>query len=126
MQLREQLNVDEAVRDYQLLSYDVFQNWRYDRDGQQDQGIVSATDQLRYGLSLNAHTEVLISHGTFDLVTPYFTSNRITDLMRLTPAQRKRVTVQHFTGGHMFYTHRQSREAFFDTAAALYQRALQR
>lgn len=123
MQLREQLGVDEAIRDYQLLSYDVFLNWRYDTDGKQNQGTVSATDQLRYGISLNPHTEVLISHGTFDLVTPYHTSNRLTDLMRLTPAQRSKVTLQHFTGGHMFYTHKVSRDAFFETAKQFYSRA---
>jgi carboxypeptidase C (cathepsin A) len=126
MQLREQLNVEEAIRDYQLLSYDVFLSWRYDSDGQQNQGTVSATDQFRYGIALNDHTEILISHGTFDLVTPYFTSNRLTDLMRLTPAQRKRTTLQHFRGGHMFYTHKQSRDAFFETARQFYGRALAR
>lgn len=121
MQLRDALGVDEAARDYQLLSYDVFLNWRYDSDGKQNQGTVSATDQLRYGMSLNAFTKVLISHGNLDLVTPYFTSNRLTDLMRLTSDQRERLTLKHFTGGHMFYTHKASREAFFKTAQALYE-----
>ncbi|MFT4979446.1 MAG: carboxypeptidase C (cathepsin A) [Myxococcota bacterium] len=123
MQLREELGVEEDIRDYQLLSYDVFLSWRYDSDGQQDQGVVSATDQLRYGISLNEYTKVLISHGTFDLVTPYFTSNRLADLMRLTEAQKANLTIQHFRGGHMFYTHKASRDAFFETASGFYDSA---
>lgn len=126
MQLCEQLGVEEEIRDYQLLSYDVFLSWRYDTDGKQNQGAVSATDQLRYGIALNEFTEVLISHGTFDLVTPYYTSNRLTELMRLTDDQRQRVRLRHFRGGHMFYTHKASREAFFETAQDFYARALSR
>ena len=118
--LSEQLEVDESIRQYQLLSYDVHGSWSYDSDGIP----VSATDDLRYGMSLNPSTKVLITHGYFDLVTPYFTSNRLADLMRLSPQLQQQIQLQHFEGGHMFYTWETSRKGFFQAAATFYQEAL--
>ena len=48
----------------------------------------------------------------FDLMTPYYTSDRMRNLMRLDPSTADRVTVQHFDGGHMFYAWQESRRAF--------------
>ena len=122
-QLRDSLGVEEEIRDYQLLSYDVFLSWRYNSDGKQNQGKVGASDELRYGMSLNRDVRVFICHGYYDLVTPYFASNRAVDLMRLPEDARARLTLQHFEGGHMFYTWRKSREDFFDAAQTFYTQA---
>ena len=122
-QLRDQLGVEEEIRDYQLLSYDVFLNWRYNSDGKQNQGSVTAVDELRYGMSLNDDVRVFICHGRYDLITPYFSSNRLVDLMHLAPAARARLTLQHFEGGHMFYTWQKSREDFFAAAERFYAEA---
>lgn len=122
-QLRDNLDVKEEIRDYELLSYSVFENWRYDRDGKQNQGSVGAADELRYGMSLNPSTRVLITHGYYDLVTPYFSSNRLADQMRLDPQLRNQLTLRHFQGGHMFYTWKESRDAFYQTARDFYAEA---
>ena len=48
-----------------------------------------ATDDFRYGMSLNPHLKAFITHGRYDLVTPYYASDRLRNLMRLDPATRR-------------------------------------
>jgi hypothetical protein len=50
-------------------------------------------------------------------VTPYYTSDRLRNLMRLDPAMADRLTVRHFGGGHMFYAWEESRKAFSEAIA---------
>ena len=44
-----------------------------------------ATDDFRYGMALNPHMKAFITHGQYDLVTPYYASDRLRNLMRLDP-----------------------------------------
>jgi carboxypeptidase C (cathepsin A) len=102
----------ETDREYAVLSFDVNTAWRDDTDQHGLAPPAGATDDLRYGMALNPHLRVLISHGRFDLVTPYFATDRLRDLMRLDPATGDRLTVEHYDGGHMFYAWETSRRAF--------------
>ena len=77
-----------------------------------------ATDDFRYGMALNPHMKAFITHGQYDLVTPYYASDRLRNLMRLDPQMADRLTVQHFGGGHMFYAWEASRHAFTAAIAA--------
>jgi carboxypeptidase C (cathepsin A) len=79
---------------------------------------VGATDDFRYGMSLNPHMKALIAHGRYDLVTPYYASDRLRNLMRLDPDTAGRLTVRHFGGGHMFYAWQESRREFATAIAA--------
>ena len=79
---------------------------------------VGATDDLRYAMALNPHMRVLISHGLYDLVTPYFATERLVGHLQLADALRGNLTTRHFAGGHMFYTWERSRMAFRETAAS--------
>ena len=36
-----------------------------------------ATDDFRYGMSLNPHMKAFITHGRYDLVTPYYATDRL-------------------------------------------------
>jgi carboxypeptidase C (cathepsin A) len=63
-------------------------------------------------MALNPHMKAFITHGRYDLVTPYFATDRLRNLMRLDPAMSDRLTVRHFGGGHMFYAWEESRRAF--------------
>ena len=100
-------------REYVLLSEEVNMAWKNDADHHAfDRNIPGATDDFRYGLSLNPHMKAFITHGLHDLVTPYHTSDRLRHLMRLAPEGAERLTVRHFDGGHMFYTKQASRGAF--------------
>jgi carboxypeptidase C (cathepsin A) len=75
-------------------------------------------------MALNPHMRAFICHGRFDMVTPYYTTDRLRNLMRLDPATAARLTVQHFDGGHMFYAWEDSRHAFTAAIAEFYGSAL--
>ena len=110
-QLRSEIGV-ETDREYTLLSYEVNQEWKDDDKRHFFVPPEGATDDFRYGMSLNPHLKAFITHGRFDLVTPYYASDRLRNLMRLDPAMAGRLTVRHFGGGHMFYAWQESRRAF--------------
>ena len=110
-QLRTEIGVD-TDREYVLLSYEVNAAWRDDAPQHFFIPPVGATDDFRYGMSLNPHMKAFITHGRYDLVTPYYASDRLRNLMRLDPATASRLTVHHFDGGHMFYAWEDSRRAF--------------
>ena len=110
-QLRSEIGV-ETDREYTLLSYEVNQEWKDDDRRHFFVPPVGATDDFRYGMALNPHVKAFITHGQFDLVTPYYESDRLRNLMRLEPAIADRITVRHFGGGHMFYAWEDSRRAF--------------
>jgi len=110
-QLRSEIGV-ETDREYIVLSYEVNESWRNDAPEHFFKPPVGATDDLRYGMSLNPHMKTLITHGRYDLVTPYYASDRLRNLMRLDPETASRLTVRHFGGGHMFYAWEESRREF--------------
>lgn len=123
--LRSELGVD-TDREYRVLSMAVNQDWKIDFDRHALQSQVGATDDLRYGMAMNPHMEVFLTHGFFDLVTPYFSSDRIRNLLRLDEQAADSLTVHHFSGGHMFYAWDDSRVALRDEVAAFYERAVSR
>ena len=122
-QLRSEIGVD-TDRDYQLLSIEVNQAWKEDSKKHFFQPPDGATDDFRYGMALNPHMHAFITHGRFDMVTPYYTTDRLRNLMRLDPDTAARLTVQHFDGGHMFYAWEKSRHAFTAAISEFYASAL--
>jgi carboxypeptidase C (cathepsin A) len=116
-QLRSEIGV-ETDREYTLLSYEVNADWTDDDKRHFFVPPVGATDDFRYGMALNPHMKAFITHGRFDLVTPYYASDRLRNLMRLDPAMSDRLTVRHFGGGHMFYAWQASRREFAAAIAA--------
>ncbi len=122
-QLRKTLRLD-TERAYHLLSQEVNRNWADDRQAHFFMRQIGATDELRYGMALNPHMKVFITHGYFDLVTPYHASARLVKQMRLLPEQRKNLTVKHYAGGHMFYSWEASRREFRDDMEKFYRSAV--
>ncbi|MGA2009178.1 MAG: peptidase S10 [Solirubrobacteraceae bacterium] len=116
-QLRSEIGV-QTDREYVLLSDEVNESWRNDAPQHFFTPPVGATDDLRYGLSLNPHLKAFITHGRYDLVTPYYASDRLRNLMRLDAEMAGRLTVRHFPGGHMFYAWEQSRRELTAAIAA--------
>ena len=114
----------ETDRDYRLLSFEVNNAWKLDGRKHAFELQVGATDDLRYGMGLNPHMRVMIAHGYYDLVTPYFASARLAQLMRLQPSQRDRLVLTRYMGGHMFYAWEASRRAFRADVGAFYASAL--
>ena len=110
-QLRSEIGV-ETDREYRLLSLEVNQAWKEDTQRHFFAPPEGATDSFRYGMSLNPHLKAFLTHGRYDMATPYYASDRLRNLMRLDPDTAGRLTVRHFEGGHMFYAWEESRHAF--------------
>jgi carboxypeptidase C (cathepsin A) len=115
--LRTDIGVD-TDREYRLLSLEVNTAWKEDTERHFFQPPEGATDSFRYGMALNPHLKAFITHGRYDMATPYYTSDRLRNLMRLDPGTAERLTVRHFDGGHMFYAWESSRHAFTEAIAA--------
>jgi carboxypeptidase C (cathepsin A) len=115
--LRSEIGV-ETDREYAVLSNEVNELWRNDAPQHFFIPPVGATDDFRYGMSLNPHMKAFITHGRYDLVTPYHSTARLRNLMRLDPQMATRLTVRHFDGGHMFYAWEQSRRELVAAIAA--------
>jgi carboxypeptidase C (cathepsin A) len=117
--LRSELKLDTDRR-YELLSEEVNRAWKRDGQPHAFDLTVGATDDLRFAMSMNPEMKVFITHGYFDMVTPYFSSQRLIEQMKLTPEQRKNLFFKNFFGGHMFYTWEVSRREFRDWARPAY------
>ena len=110
-QLRSEIGV-KTDREYTVLSYEVNAAWKEDTERHFFAPPTGATDEFRYGMALNPHMRAFITHGRYDMITPYYASDRLRNLMRLEPGMADRLTVRHFGGGHMFYAWEQSRRDF--------------
>ncbi len=122
-QLRDRLGL-ASEREYHLLSMEVNQGWQVDMERHALESQIGATDDLRYGMSLNPYLKVRITHGIYDLVTPYFSSNRIASLMKSSPTARENLSLKHYPGGHMFYAWDESRKAFCADMRQFYRQAV--
>jgi carboxypeptidase C (cathepsin A) len=100
---------------YELSNGTVFKAW----DLGTGFGRPESMSALRQDLAADPHLRVLIGHGLFDLVTPYFATKLMLDQI---PASvgRARVDLQVYPGGHMFYARDASRAAFRAAAETLY------
>jgi carboxypeptidase C (cathepsin A) len=117
--LRTEIGIDSERR-YELLNMDVGRDWKRDEERHALAEPAGATDDLRFAMSMNPDMKVLIAHGYYDMVTPYFSSERLVEQMKLLPQQREKLFIRHFDGGHMFYTWDGSRRAFRDWARGFY------
>jgi carboxypeptidase C (cathepsin A) len=73
---------------------------------------------LREALALDPHLHVLIAHGLFDVVTPYFATQLLLDQLPQA-GLGERVRLATYPGGHMFYTQDASRAAFREAGRKL-------
>ncbi|MDA9474842.1 peptidase S10 [Bradyrhizobium sp. CCBAU 65884] len=90
---------------YELLNETVRQAWDFGRS------LPESVSELRQILATDRNMKLLVGHGLFDLVTPYFGSQIVLD--QLPPfASAPRVKLETFPGGHMFYSRDASRQAF--------------
>ena len=105
---------------YELLNYTVNRKWQW-RDSATGSPIPpGATDDLAVGLTMNPDMKLLVVHGLYDLVTPYFESKYL--LRQLADGSEPANDVQFaaYEGGHMFYMWQASRRAFTRDTRKLY------
>jgi carboxypeptidase C (cathepsin A) len=100
---------------YHLSNDEVFAAWDWGRGI----GRPESFSALQAARSLDPHMRVLIAHGLFDLVTPYFGTVR---MVRLLPAldTAEPVQLRVYPGGHMFYFGDSSRAALRNDAKAVF------
>jgi carboxypeptidase C (cathepsin A) len=123
--LRHSLEVDTERR-YHLLSMEVNLGWQVDIERHALESQIGSTDDLRYGMALNPHMKVRITHGLYDLVTPYYSTERIAAHLNLKDNVARNLSLVNYAGGHMFYAWEQSRQQFTADIAEFYRGALSR
>jgi carboxypeptidase C (cathepsin A) len=104
---------------YALLDSDVNRQWEWGGHGGGSRLQASITDDIRQQLASNPSFRLLIAHGYSDLVTPYGVSRYVVDHLPASLAGR-RVALNVYRGGHMFYTRPDQRAAFTADAKAFY------
>ena len=107
------------ARQYELLNEAVNRAWDYGRSNVRPQSLTA----LRQYLAIDGTARVLVAHGLYDVVTPYFTDVLALDGVPAIGAA-DRLTLRAYPGGHMFYIDDASRAALRDDAAALVKAAL--
>ncbi|WP_162178283.1 S10 family peptidase [Parvularcula oceani] len=118
--LSDELGFNLPDRRYQPLSRDVSMAWRYYVGSDKRPQPPAAAEALREGLALNPHLKVWITHGYFDLQTPYFETAYIINNLAIPEEKREDVTLSNYWGGHMYYMHPESSAAFGQDARAFY------
>lgn len=98
---------------YEVLNGAVEGHWDFGRGINPPQSV----SELRQILATDAKLNVLVGHGLFDLATPYFGTQRVLDQLPAFATQRIKFVV--YPGGHMFYSHDGSRQAFRSEVEAL-------
>jgi carboxypeptidase C (cathepsin A) len=63
-------------------------------------------------LAQNTDLKVLVVHGTYDTVTPYFMSRFVLEQATRAKGARERLFFGTYSGGHMFYLRKNSRAEF--------------
>jgi len=117
--IREDLGFETDLH-YKILNKTVSKKWNWKSGMKSEQGFVGAAEDLKTAMSLNENLRVLIAHGVFDLVTPYFGSVVVFRQMALDPSVASNFSLKVYEGGHMFYTHQRARFEFFEDARAFF------
>lgn len=116
--LRDELKV-VTDRPYRVLNSDVSRAWNWRSWHEHAQGFVGAAGNLQAALNRNPGLKVIVAHGYYDLVTPYFASAYVLRQMALPEALRANVMLKVYAGGHMIYTHGPAQRQLYDDARAL-------
>jgi carboxypeptidase C (cathepsin A) len=99
---------------YELLNGSVSGAWDYGSGRNPPE----STSQLRQILARDPKLKLLVTHGLFDLATPYFATKMALDQLP-DYARSDRVKFVVYPGGHMFYSRDGARQALRTDAQAL-------
>lgn len=84
---------------YETLSYKVNGAWKWDSDNQS----VDTSADLAAAFRKNPYMKLMVANGYYDLGTPFFATEYTLDHLGLEAAQRARITLGYYEGGHMIY-----------------------
>lgn len=103
-------------RDYNPLNFAV--NAAFDRTS-----TVGTPEDVGIALAQNTDLKVLVVHGTYDTVTPYFMSRFVLEQATRAQGARERLFFGTYPGGHMFYLRTGSQAEFAADVRGFYQTA---
>jgi carboxypeptidase C (cathepsin A) len=109
-----------SERPYRVLAEQVSNQWNWDGAREGEAGLGAALASLQQALLAHPTTRVLIAHGRYDLVTPYFGSRWLVDQLAIPPNVRAGIVLRVYEGGHMMYNRPASRAALTADAAKLF------
>jgi carboxypeptidase C (cathepsin A) len=110
--VRDQLKFNTDIP-YLVLNSEVSKNWNWKSTLDWGQGYAGVAENLKKSMSMFEEMKVLIAHGVFDLVTPYFGSVIVIRQMSLDSRIASNIILKVYDGGHMFYTHSKGKVNFF-------------
>ena len=105
---------------YRLLNYDANAKWDWNVASQGGEPhLPSSIDELKQSLALDPKLRVMIVHGMYDTITPYFATKYVIDHV---PdfGDASRLQLKLYPGGHMNYSRDVSRAALRADAMKLY------
>ncbi len=82
---------------------------------------VGTPDDVGIALAQNTDLKVLVVHGTYDTVTPYFMSRYALEQATRAEGARERLYLGVYPGGHMFYLRKASRAEFAADVRGFYE-----
>jgi len=110
--IRQQLGYESDLN-YEILSFKVNENWKY-QGGQ----FPDTSEGLRAAFAKNPFMRVLVAQGYYDLATPFQAAYYSLAHMGLDRALRDNVTIAEYDAGHMMYLHEPSLAKLKADAAA--------
>lgn len=119
MHIRENLGV-KSNNKYELLNYKVNREWQWGDAAEGSPVPRGAMADMAVAMTMNPAMKLVISHGYFDLITPYFVSDYLVRQLAQSGANVESLSLRHYVGGHMFYTWEASRQAFFVDVEKVY------
>ena len=100
--VREQLGYETDLN-YEILSYKVNENWKY-----QGGRFPDTSEGLRAAFAKNPFMRVLVAQGWYDLATPFQAAYYSLAHMGLDASLRDQVSIREYEAGHMMYIHEPS------------------
>lgn len=82
---------------------------------------VGTPDDVGIALAQNTDLKVLVVHGAYDSVTPYFMSRFVLEQATRAKGARERLFFGTYPGGHMFYLRKESRAEFARDVRGFYE-----
>ena len=87
-------------------------------------GLKTDRDYQLLSYQVNTAWKIDIRNHAFE--SQFGATDHLSNLMKLDAERKRNLTVTHYSGGHMFYTWNESREAFFADMQRFYRTASMR
>ncbi len=91
--------------------------WNWNRGGRETRATTTAVPDVMSGLSVDPSWKIMVAHGFYDQVTPFYPTELDLRKVKLT----ERIPLKTYEGGHMLYYQESSRIQFKKDLVEFYQ-----